>query len=124
MTNSIISFDVDGIGYSLYFGMVATEIISQKSIQAAEGGEINDIKAFAYIVYGGLCNHDDLHDRQRSSFQEAYIIAESIASDDKLTMKIYSVWSDSKPNKDLLERLNGTKKKVEVKRQLKKTGTK
>lgn len=112
MSNARITFEVEGVKHSLYFGMVATQIISDKSIKAAASGDVNNVKAFAYIIFGGICNQCELKDEQYPEFEEAYLIAELISADDELTSRIYSTWQDSKPYKELMDRLNSGKKKA------------
>lgn len=125
MSNARVTFEVEGVKHSLYFGMVATEIITGKSVKAAASKEKNDLKSFAYIVFGGLCNAADLKDEDRPEFEDAYLLTESIAGDDELSAKIYQSWSESKPYVELMTKLNGIKKKAEVKpNQKKPTGTK
>lgn len=125
MGNGNISFEIEGVTHSLFFGMVATEIITNMSVEAAKVGEVDNVKAFAYIIYGGLCNKADSQLRQRPEFEIAYMIADNICSDDDLSAKVYSAWQDSKPCIELMKKLNGNepKKKDEVKPK-RKTGTK
>lgn len=111
MSNPRITFEVGGVKHSLYFGMVATEIISEKSVKAAASKEKSSIKSFAYIVYGGLCNSADTKDEDRPEFEDAYLLAESIATDNDLCAKIQEAWTDSKPHQQLMERLNSLNKK-------------
>lgn len=129
MGNGIIDFEIEGVTHSLFFGMVATEIIEGLSIKAAKEGElgakIDNLKAFAYVVYGGLCNKADSIDIQRPEYTEAYMIADAVWIDQELSTKIYKTWEESKPCIELMKRI-GTmpdKKKDEVKPK-RKTGTK
>ncbi|SMC45726.1 hypothetical protein [Pedobacter africanus] len=112
MSNPRITFEVEGVKYSLYFGMVATQIITEKSIKAAASQEKSNVKSFAYILFGGLCNAAELVDEANPDFEQAYLLAEVIAGDDDLTSKIYSAWQESKPHKELMDRLNSNKKKA------------
>lgn len=125
MSNARITFEVEGNVYSLYFGMVATQIISEKSVKTVKNSKVekvDNIKAFAYIIYGGLCNDADSRDIERPEFTEAYQIADSIVGNDELTTRIYSTWENSKPYTELLAKLGIDKKKEEIK-PIKKTGT-
>lgn len=121
MGNGNISFEIEGVKHSLFFGMVATEIIEELSVKAANenklGSQINNLKAFAYVVFGGLCNKADSMDVQRPEFTEAYIIADAIWLDQELSTKIYKTWEESKPCVELMKRIGTApdKKKDEVK---------
>jgi len=114
MTGARKTFEIEGVKHSLYFGMVATEIILAKSVKYAESKDPHGIKSTAEIIYGGLCNNADLSDIDRPTFEEAYLIAESIISDEQLIKDILSAWTESKPYVSLMERLNGDKKKAET----------
>lgn len=152
MTNGKVTFDLDGVKRSLYFGMVATQIFKEKAgrnaIQQAEEleslekdlGKVKakeewnnllmerktseDLKAFVFIVFGGLCNQAHLRGDNYPTFEQAYELAERICYVDKtgeMQSLIYTTWSESQPAKDMLEQLpksveeltpKGRKKKV------------
>jgi len=114
--NGKISFEIEGVKHSLYFGMTATEIIANSSVTAISKGEVTDIKAFAYILFGGMCNFADCIDEVRPKFQDAYFLAEQIANENEITADIYKAWNESKPKEELLKRLNAVKKKAEQKK--------
>lgn len=125
MGNAKVIFVLEGVSHSLYFGMVATELIEANSIKAANANEKSNMKSFAYIVHAGMCNQAELKDLPYPEFEEAYLIAESICKDEELCAKIQSTWTESKPYKELMDRLNEGKKKAEVKEKPKKqTGLK
>ena len=111
--NGKISFEIEGVKHSLYFGMTATEIIANSSITAINKGEVTDLKAFAYILFGGMCNFADSIDEVRPKFNDAYMLAEQISNEDQITKDIYDAWNGSKPKDELLKRLDAIKKKAE-----------
>lgn len=126
MSSARITIEVEGVKHSLYFGMLAVEMIAKKSVEAAAKGEADDLKSFAHIIHAGMCNHADMKDFDRPSFEEAYIIAESLASDEEQSKLISDAWINSKPHKELIERLSGIGKKKAVespRKSSKKTGT-
>lgn len=127
MSSARITIEVNGVKYPLYFGMVAVEMIVKKSVEAAAKGEADDLKSFAQIVHAGMCNSADMNDIDRPSFSDSYIIAEEVASDEDQSKLISDAWINSKPHKDLIERLSGGNKKKAVespKKASKRTGTK
>lgn len=115
MSNARVTFEVEGVKHSLYFGMIATEIITDKSVEMAKKGVKDNLKSLAYIVFGGLCNTAESREQEYPEFEDAYLLAESICRDLELCEKIQSAWTDSKPYVEMMDRLNGLKKKAEVK---------
>lgn len=108
MTNGKVSFEIDGIKRSLYFGMVATEIVEKKTFAISNAGEVNlsGIRAFSYIIYGGLCNQAELMDNPYPKFDDAYELTEKIVEQgEELQSLIYNTWANTKPGKDMLARL-------------------
>lgn len=107
MTNGKVSFEIEGIKRSLYFGMVATEIFAQKAVKTSlNPSDSNNIKAFAYLVYAGLCNQADLLDNAYPKFDDAYQLTERIIEQgEELQMLIYDTWAASKPAKNVLDKL-------------------
>lgn len=133
MTNAKVKFKIDGVERSLYFGMVATQIFAEKGAkQATNNTEANNIKSFAYLVYAGLCNQADLLDNSYPTFEQAYELTEKIIEQgEELQNLIFATWQNSKPAKDMLDRLPKPEvevteegKKKEVKKSTKSTGTK
>ncbi len=121
MTNGRVQFDIDGVKRSLYFGMVATQIFTEKVANLAiKKVESSDVKTFAFLVYAGLCNQCDLLDLPYPTFEQAYHLTENIIhKGEDLQNEIYKTWSDSEPAKDMLAKLP---KNVEV--ELTETGKK
>lgn len=136
MTNGKVSFDIDGVKRSLYFGMVATQIFKEKagrnaiqqaheleelekSIGKAKANEewiklveerksSEDLKAFVFIVFGGLCNHAHLRGDNYPTYEQAYELSERILYLDKtgeIQTLIYTTWAESQPAKDMIEQL-------------------
>lgn len=111
-------FEIEGTKHSLYFGMVATQIVAERSLSMVDSPD--NIKAFAYIVHGGLCNQADRQDRQRPLFETSYDLAiEIIEQGDELQTQLYNAWAETKPAKKMLDLLPSKKKAVK-----KPTGTK
>ena len=134
MTNAKVKFKIDGIERSLYFGMVATQIFAEKAANTVNQKlNSNDIKTLAYLVYAGLCNQADLTDDSYPTFEQAYELTEKIIDqlDAEQQTLIFKTWADSKPAKDMLEKLpkaveevNEEGKKKENQKPKLKTGTK
>lgn len=115
----VYNFEIEGQKYTLYFGMVATQIIAEKSAKHAVDGELDNFKAFAYIIYGGLCNQADRVDDNRPLFDVAYDLAELISQQDEaVQIGIFEAWKNTKPAQamlDLLPKQADSKKKVKPK---------
>lgn len=124
MTNPRIDIQIQGVTHSLYFGMAAIQIFSEKSIHelqilAAENPktpldklQADPVKSFAYIIYAGLCNQADIEELQRPTFKFAYDLADSILyEDDEFQKPIFDCFNNSRAHKALKERLGGVEKK-------------
>lgn len=106
----ICDFEIDGKKYSLYFGIVATQIALEKSVGLIN--ESDNIKGFSYIIYGGLCNQADRRDLARPLFEEAYDLTMLILEQPvELQNSIYAKWAETKPAKALIDLLPKSKKK-------------
>jgi len=118
MTNGHFDFELEGVKYSLHFGMTAVRIFSIKSgeelvrLQEAnpdvkpEDLKADGVKSFAYLVYAGLCNSADIKEQRHPSFQEAYELAESILMDDSsLQDEIFEAFNSSRATKKQMELL-------------------
>lgn len=136
MTNGKVSFDIDGVKRSLYFGMVATQIFKEKAGRNAiqqeqerqelekslgkgraneewlklveERKSSEDLKAFVFIVFGGLCNQAHLRGDNYPTYEQAYELSERILYLDKtgeIQTLIYTTWAESQPAKDMIEQL-------------------
>lgn len=116
MSNKI-DFELEGVKHSLRFGMTSVRILEQKSIHHTNlhnGEELSNIDMFINVVYSGLCNHADVVEENRPSWSDAYDISEQLLLDADLQKKIFDVWEDSKPVKEMMQRLKSigeTKKK-------------
>jgi hypothetical protein len=124
MTNPRIDIEIQGVTHSLYFGMSAIQIFSEKSIHelqllSAQNPktpldklQADPVKSFAYVVYGGLCNTADINEQQRPTFTECYEIAENILYEDEAVQKsVFDCFNNSRAHKALKERLSGIQKK-------------
>jgi len=111
--NGKISFEIEGVKHSLYFGMTAAEIVATKTIERFEIGKVPGITGLAYLVFAGLCNHADRTDSDRPEYELAYEIAEYLAENDDLGKKVVEAYTESQASKTLLDRLNAGKKKAE-----------
>lgn len=112
MSSGLISFDINGVSHSLFFGMVATQIFAEKGVNEvgllSERGEkkADDVKAFACIVYAGACNQADRQDRQRPSFSDCYDLTEQILMEgEDLQEQIFSCFRESRPTQNMYDRL-------------------
>jgi len=120
MSTAKISFEVEGVKHSLYFGVLASRLFREKLdeiVKRKKEAGINPApeseQSFAAIMYGALCNQADIDEVLRPTFAKAYELMEAIAGDDELTMRIYKAWEEAKPNEALINLVNGNKKKVE-----------
>lgn len=118
MSSARITIEVNGVKYPLYFGMVATEIISNKTATASLDGAIDNFRSLAFTIYGGLCNEADIKEVSRPSFEEAYHLAEEISmlQDSEVASQIVSAWTESRPYDEMMKRLASinSKKKAEA----------
>lgn len=131
---AIVRFEVDGQSYGLYFGIPSTRIFEEKCaaeylrLQASgieEPGE-NDFDpylTFAFVVHSGLCNMADIETMPRPQFIDSYTLSQNISNDEALAKRINDVWAESRPVKDMLERL-ATVNKDQKKSQQKTIGKK
>lgn len=126
MTNGRVQFEIDKVKRSLYFGMIATQIFTEKAAKVAvKEVETNDVKTFAYLVYAGLCNQMDLLDMPYPTFEQAYELTEKILQQgDELQTTIYKTWEESKPAKDMMAKLPKAAEEVESTPTGKKKGAK
>jgi len=123
------SFNIDGVEHSVWFGMTSVNIFQRLSTQQLElqgNGELDNNTSYATLIYAGLCNNADVKMVNRPSFERAYEIAEAILDDEKLQTEIYKVWEESKPVKEMMDRLNKLSGSVGKKKEVTKkiTGTK
>lgn len=112
MGNGLITFHVDGVSHTLYFGMVATQIFAEKGMQEQvwlkDRGEdrADDVKAFACIVYAGACNYADRIDVQRPTFEACYNLTESILMEGtELQDQIFTCFRESRPTQAMYDKL-------------------
>lgn len=128
MSNGKISFELGNQQHSLHFGMSAVRIFATKcEAEATRLGKeeiIDQIKAFAYLVYAGLCNHADAKDESRPSFDFAYELTEEILSQpEELQISIWNCYNESRAGKELNEKLEPFQKKNAEEKDLQPTGT-
>lgn len=116
MTSAKLSFEINGILYTLYFGIESTRIFQERAakevllliasgIEKPTESDLNQLKLLANLIYSGLCNMADINDEQRPSFIDAYSLAEMISVNTELIEKINNVWEQSQPVKEMLDRL-------------------
>ncbi len=104
-----VEFEIENKKYSLYFGMVATQIFAEKVINISSldpESEEAKMRSFAYLIYGGMCNNSDRKDISRPSFEEAYDTTILILEQgEELQTRIYDTWKETKPAKAMLDKL-------------------
>lgn len=93
--------------HTLHFGMTATRIWQEKceeEVKRLNGEKADSIKAFAFLVYAGLCNYQDTLDESNyPTFSEAYAIAEDfLFMDEKVQNDIWTCFENSRAGKPLL----------------------
>lgn len=126
MASAKISFEIEGVSHTLYFGMSSVGIFQKRSateymllvnsgIETPEKGDFDEIKSFANLIYSGLCNQADILDEQRPPFIEAYELTEAISIIPGLAERISEVWNESRPVKDMIDRLKDKTAKEEKK---------
>lgn len=109
--------DGNEVFYSLYFGLLATQIYAQKCLHVSNNKiETSNTKEFSFIIYGGLCNAAEINDLPYPSFELAYELTEEILSrGEDLQTEIFKSWSESKAGSKLIAALpkpDKSKKKV------------
>ncbi len=129
-TTGRMSFELEGVNYSLFFSMIAIEIYQTKSFNEVkrlkDAGlplEVDDIKAMSYIIYAGLCGYADLKEKVRPSFEQAYELADSLCylDNSELVNEIFECFNNSRASKALRQRL-GIEKKSDPESLSKQTG--
>jgi len=121
MSNKI-DFELEGVKHSLRFGMTAVEITQAKAFkhtQLHNNEQLSTWDMFIVIIHAGLCNHADVAEINRPTWEESNDIAEALASEEKTQALIWEVFESSKPVKEMMDRLksvtaslsNGSKKK-------------
>lgn len=112
MSNGRIKFTVPSGEYTLHFGMKSAQIFAEKGLNEfllmEERGEkkADNIKSFAYIIFAGLCNYADIVEHQHPKFEDAYLITEEILmAPDEIQISIFNAWKESRPTKDMMDRL-------------------
>lgn len=133
MASAKITFEIEGKSYGLYFGMASTRIFQERSaseyIRLQESGikepkqeDFDPYKTFAFVIHSGLCNMADIMDEQRPAFIDSYSLSEQIARDSELCSTINTVWNESQPVVEMLDRLKSsldTEKKSKTGKKLK-----
>ena len=114
--------DIDGVG-TLFFGNRAKFIFTkrcQEQVEAegANPDNIDPVKAFANLVYAGMCNWADVCDLKNPTYQDAYITADNIISmGNEAQGLVYKAFAESKAGRDVLALLpkTGEKKSEPIK---------
>ena len=130
MTNGHFDFELEGVKYSLHFGMTAAQIFSEKSMQEVrklmeETPDVDpkdlvadNVKSFAYMIYAGMCNEADREERKRPSFTEVYDLTERVLLEapEQLQHDIFEAYNGSKATEKQRNMLNTAveKKKTEI----------
>lgn len=100
----------------LHFGMTSKNIwqtkCAEEVIRLGKGNQkqlaakVDNTRAFAFLIYAGICNYQDMQENpKRPTFEEAYLIADEIMQSDELTKDVWSCWENSKANKALIATL-------------------
>lgn len=112
----VVRFEVDGRAYGLYFGIPSTRIFEEKcaaeylrlqasGIEEPTQEDFDPYLSFAFVVHSGLSNMADIETQPRPQFIDSYTISQLISKDDDLCQRINETWQESRPVKDMLERL-------------------
>lgn len=128
MPSAKLTFEIEGVSYGLYFGMASVRVFEERAakeylllvasgIEEPKQSDLDPMKTLASLVYSGLCNMADINDEQRPKFIEAYSLSELISIDLELCENINTVWAESQPVKDMLERLKDKTDQEEKKNQ-------
>jgi len=135
MASAKLTFEVEGISHTLYFGMASVRLFEERAaieymllvqsgIERPEMGDFDPIKSLANLLYSGLCNMADINDEQRPKFMDAYSLAESIWHNQELCENINRVWTESQPVKEMRDKLNSSTDHEEKKNPKRKSGKK
>lgn len=124
-SNGIVSFEIEGVNYTLNFGMKAIRIFIEKSSaelakinadvikrnsEKAEGEEheplkpIDDIKAVVFAVYAALCNNAERYELEYPEYCFAYDLTEKILlhEDKSIQTRIWDAFKNSRANEGLI----------------------
>lgn len=75
--------------------------------RSQDGLTIDPIKAFAYLVYAGLCNNADAKDLARPTFEDCYELTEEILlAGDQLQNDIWTAFKDSRAGSNMIEKVS------------------
>ena len=112
-----ISFEINDVKHTLYFGMDAYEIVAEKSFKATIENNVSNFKMCSYIIFGGLINEAVIKELPKPDYEVAYeLMQEIVQQPEEFQNKIFTAWEQSLANKELQKILNANKKKVEVKK--------
>lgn len=136
-SNGIVSFEIEGVNHTLYFGMKAVSIFVNKSneellkvneeiiklnTEKSEDEElipllpIDETKAVVFAVYGGMCNQAERYDLPYPKYVDAYDLTEKIllSEDKNIQVNIWETFQDSRAGEGLFKLLNPVKKEDEA----------
>lgn len=128
-----VTFEIEGVSHSLYFGMLAIELwttlVAEEAVKLKSSPNTSDsafnIKGFAMCVYAGLCNNAEMNRQNHPDFEDAYILADGILAErNGLDLKIWNTFINSRAGKPVMDKLAPEKKSEEVENISQSTGTK
>lgn len=142
-SNGIVSFEIEGVDYTLNFGMKAIRIFIEKSSaemakinsdvikrnsEKAEGEEheplkpIDDIKAVVFAVYAGLCNNAERYELEYPEYSFAYDLTEKILlhEDKSIQARIWETFKNSRANEGLINSFSSNKSETDEEEKKKK----
>lgn len=132
--NGVCNITVNGVSYSLKFGMRAIMIFQEKSLAAViklnEGEEdkskwkdIDPVKQLVYLVYAGLCNDAESKDLEYPKFEDCYSLVDDILAGkdaDAISVKIFNAFKESRAGAKLIEMFNPKKEDEKAESDVKK----
>lgn len=135
MGSAKVTFEIEGNEYSLYFGMVSIGIFEELSARRVKAlvdsgienptqEDFGNLLSAAILIHAGLCNMSEIDFGTKPTFENSYRIAELIANDVELWRRINETWEESKPVKEMQDRLKNQLSTQEKKNTNRTTGTK
>lgn len=130
----LISVNVADRNIPLLFGMTAVRIWQERALndvvkpalsadkkkidpEKVKGSNVDNTKAWAYMVFAGMCNYADYKEIERPQYGEAYELAEEMLYlPDEEQKRIWDCFSNSRAYERMtmkLSELTGKQKKSE-----------
>ena len=80
--NGVFELSVKGAKHTLMFRMKAYQILQMKSaVELERSGTVDELKAFVYLVYAGMCNYAESLDLVYPEYQYCYNLVDDLLNE-------------------------------------------